>query len=139
MTQQYVISERDFQRIQQMLRWFEHERKPAPPQRRGRGGGGGGSGGGNRRAKVQEAAGADNHISVKLCNSDGLESGGAFDVNCEITGGDALNAAIPKLDVGSFISIYAVGNSWFCDGFQTINTDQLEVVSGKLQTTLDPC
>jgi len=74
------------------------------------------------RAQVQEDAPADANISVKLTDQDGTEIGSAFDVACEICGGSALNAAVPRLDTSDndIIFVTNIGGTWYCTTtFQT--------------------
>ena len=81
MAKQYILSERDYNRIQDALRWVERNKNLRPQYRR-RGGnvGGGGSSGIARRAKTQEAATATGKISVKLLDAAGDVTGDAVDV-----------------------------------------------------------
>jgi len=77
----YVFSERDYKRIQDTVRFVEAHRASIQQntvRRRGRGGGGGDSR--TRRAKAQEDGQANGLLSVKLLDSDGDETGEAFDV-----------------------------------------------------------
>ena len=77
----YVLSERDIKRIQDAVRYVEANRSKImrdAHRRRGRGGGGGDSR--TRRAKAQEDGQANGLLSVKLLDSDGNETGEAFDV-----------------------------------------------------------
>ncbi len=63
---------------------------------------------------TQEAAQADEQISVKLLNYKFVEVGSAFDVTCLIQGGTALNAAIPRLTLSTTIPIVNMCGYWYC-------------------------
>jgi len=78
MAKQYLLSERDYMRIQSALRWVERNRNLRNPLRRR----GGATGGGNvvRRAKAQEDSQTDGKLSVKLLDGDDAVYGDAFDV-----------------------------------------------------------
>ncbi len=77
-------------------------------------------GGRIRRARAQEAAPADAYLSVKLCDQDGTEIGSAFDVYCEISGGTALNEAIPRIADDDYLFVTNISGTWYCTTvFQT--------------------
>ncbi len=68
-----------------------------------------------RQAKTQEAAPADTKISVKLVDQDDNEIGSAFDVNCRTTLSANLNAAVPRLASGDYISVFNIAGKWWCN------------------------
>lgn len=85
-------------------------------------------------AVTTEGAGSDNTITATV------EGGiGAKTISCDITGGSALNAALPLLKSGQHIGVFLKSGTWHCTTpFQTIDTNQgLEFSSDKLAVKLD--
>ncbi len=80
-------------------------------------------GGRIRRARAQEAAPADGNLSVKLCDQDGTEIGNAFDVKCEISGGAALNAAIPRIADDDYLFVTNISGTWYCTTVFQVSED----------------
>ena len=78
-----------------------------------------------RRARTRAAAGAGATIACNLFEVNGtteITSGDESNitVNCEICGGSALNAAVPRLANNDEIAVYKQGGSWYCTTvFQT--------------------
>jgi hypothetical protein len=66
-----------------------------------------------RLAYTQEAATSDTKISVKLADFQGVASGSAFDVNCIIYNGSALNEAVPRLVVDHPIWVINIWGLWY--------------------------
>jgi len=79
---------------------------------------------GTRRARTTAAAGSGTTIVCNLIKNDGTEItsglGSGITVNCDICGGSALNAAIPRLADDDYISVYHHDGKWYCNTvFQT--------------------
>lgn len=88
------------------------------------------------KATTTEAAPADGNINVNI--TDGPQG---QDLVCEIIGGTALNAAIPRLASGDIVWAQEKDGVWYCVSpiFQTIDTDHFQITSEKLQDKLDTC
>lgn len=144
-----LISSNDAQRLQNMLRWFEHGGRHPKYRRRG-----GVSGGGTkqvRRVISTEAATNNNHITCNLYNSNGVEqtSGdeSGIEVYCSICGGSALDEAIPRLQDNKDLFVVKLPydnagtpeDRWYCIStiFQTIDkTKGLEISGDKLAVNI---
>lgn len=74
----------------------------------------GGHGGRNCLAKTQEAAQADGYISVKLLDSEDVETGSAFDAKCIFTD-SAIKATdcIPLVKTGKVVIVTSMNNTWY--------------------------
>ena len=68
-----------------------------------------------RLAYVQEDSPADLFISVKLADNTGVAAGDAFDAQCIVYGGLALDEAVPRLSVssGDFVFVIHLLGKWF--------------------------
>lgn len=74
------------------------------------------SSGGNviRRAQTQEAAQADEFISVKFVDKNGNEYGDAFDATCIfVDGATQASACLPTINSGSVILISKINDTWY--------------------------
>ena len=70
-----------------------------------------------RKAYCKTAAGA---TAVIVCYLDTDGSANKVKVTCSIVNGSALNAAIPRLEVGDLIFVSYIGTTWYCTTvFQT--------------------
>ncbi len=96
-----------------------------------------------RGAITTEASPASDHITCNLYNPTPVEItsglGSGIEVYCRITGGSALNVAIPYLPDNTPITVYCIQGKWWCDtNFQTIDTSKgLEISNNKLAVKLD--
>ena len=76
-----------------------------------------------RLAKAQESAQADKYISVKLLDSNGSETGDAFDAEGLIVGsGTALNECVPRVAAEDILPVFKAsdGNWYFTTVFQPV-------------------
>lgn len=64
-----------------------------------------------RKAYCKNNAGAGTTI---VCYLDTDLTGIQKTVNCSIVGGSALNAAIPRLEIGDIIYVTCIGGAWHC-------------------------
>jgi len=71
-------------------------------------------GSGAREAKTQEAAQADEYISVKLLDGDGNETGKAFDAKC-IFADNATKATdcIPLVKTSKTVIVSKINGTWY--------------------------
>jgi len=105
----YSVSERDYRRLQTMLRWYESVGKNLTQQLRRRGGISDGGGAVTHKAYAKAAAGAGTTI---VCYLDTDATGEEITVNCEIAGGSALNAASPLLAAHDMICVWNDDGTW---------------------------
>jgi len=116
MATQYLLSERDYKRVQTMLRWFERQAPKNTLRRLPRHVGGGGAALGIRRARIQSIqAITDGIVSVKLLNSINEEEGDAF--NCYAFPGKQ------ESDTTCCLPTLAVGNSTYGNILITLAND----------------
>jgi hypothetical protein len=65
-------------------------------------------------AITQEAAPADNKISVKLLNKNGSPAGEAFDATCIFAdGATAANQCFPVVQTGKTVIIQQINGTWY--------------------------
>ena len=129
MARQYVISERDYRRLQELLRWYERYHLVLPEalnRYRRRRPTGGGTGISVRRAITTQDAPADTKITANLYDSAGIEQTEGdesnIDVYCSIAGGGNLDAAVPRLRNDTDIDVVKLPydnegtpeDRWFC-------------------------
>ncbi len=151
MAEGVLLSKRDADRLQAMLREFE-KNKPAPRFRRDRGGRGSQN---IKLAKTQEAAQTDGEISVKLLDSSLNETAPAFDVfvfpdgaATDFTSDYILSDTGAAMASGKQIEIFkAVNGSWYMVSPVLIKIttvlvvgnfssgDSLDLSGGKLRAT----
>jgi len=136
MAREYVLSERDYQRMQNALRWYERNKNPHELLRR-RNVTIGGGGGNIKKAYCKTAAPASDEIVCYL-NTD--VTGEEITVKCLITGGTKLDEAIPLLVISHIILVEKIDDVWWClYPFQAIDTTELQFESGILSTKLSEC
>ena len=114
----YVLSERDYRRFQELLRWYERNKRPKPPQlrRRGKTGGGGGGGASVHKAYCKADAGTGTTI---VCYLDTDLIGDEITVDCDISNGIDLNAATRRLKLGDRLMVVNIAGTWYSnEGFQ---------------------
>ena len=70
--------------------------------------------GGGYEAKTQEAAQDDEYVSVKLLDSEGTETGSAFDAKCIFTD-NATKATdcIPLVKTGKVVVVSKLNGTWY--------------------------
>lgn len=109
MAEQFVLSKRDYERFQAVLRWAErnknlrqhHRRRNITPTTNRM-----------RKAYCKNDAGAGTTITCYL-DTDG--TGTEITVTCSVAqGGSALNAAVPRLKDGDLIFVSKIGATWYC-------------------------
>lgn len=121
----YVLSERDYQRVQTMLRWYEREKNLRNKYRRRNLTVGGGVRN-KRRAKIQgggvpsdDPPDPDTHFTCKLLDKEGNETGDTIDVYpCTHLGSNPYDGDIwPDLSANDVISIFKdLDGKWYIDG-----------------------
>ncbi len=74
-------------------------------------------GGMGRMARTTEAATANDHITCNLIRNDDTEQtsglGSSVEVYCKITGGTALNAALPRLANDDYLPVMNLNGTWW--------------------------
>ena len=114
MAKQYVFTEGDYRRIEKVVRFVERHligrpilrRRPRPIQ--------GPAPDLPVRAKTQEAAQADEFISVKLLDSEGAETGDAFDAECQfVDNATVASGCTPQVKSGVIINVQRIDGAWY--------------------------
>tara|TARA_Y100000310_G_scaffold262600_1_gene272311 strand:- start:1237 stop:1593 length:357 start_codon:yes stop_codon:yes gene_type:complete len=106
MSKQYALSERDYHRVQALLRFFDRQRANIHPDYRRRSIAVAESG--LQKAYAAAAAGGTNKIACTLNTTDGA----AITVSCNIFGGSALNNAIPRIASGNLLTVWNDSGTW---------------------------
>ncbi len=105
MAKGFLLSERDKNRVQRMLRWWD-KRVDIRYQRRRRHGGGGTV---LHNAYAKAAAGVGTTI---VCFLDTDATGDEITVTISIAGGSDLNSALPRLEDGTLLTVWKDGDTW---------------------------
>ena len=109
----WLLSNRDAERTEQVVRRVERLTQPDMIRRRRPAVGGDGT---ICRARVKTTPGAVATVVCNLTDADGEE----VTVTCDICNGTALNAASPRLAEGDYIAVYQEAGTWRCaTTFQT--------------------
>ena len=106
----YVISDRDYARLQKLLRAFESGRLTIQRHYRHRRGGIGGGGSAFRIAYAKTDAGTGTTLT---CYLDEDLTGEEITVNFMICGGSNLNASIPRLSLGDPLFVINKNGTWY--------------------------
>lgn len=113
----YVLSERDYRRIQEMLLWYDRNKNLRNTVRR-RNIASGGAPANVRRAITTADAGSGDTITANIYDSSGIEQTegdeSGVTVHCSIIGGGNLNTAVPYLLTGDIIFISLIHKEWWC-------------------------
>ena len=109
----HFLTDRDTSRIRAMLQWFDRNKNNPGNFHRRRNITTGASGPGvAHRAFVKDAPGAQSNIA---CYLDTDETGDVIDVLCSIfPAGTTLDNAIPRLEVGGWITVAKISRKWRC-------------------------
>jgi len=125
MARTYQLSEKDANRLEIMLRWFERERKEPMQGRRRLVMD---SGSEFRLAKTQQAAPSSNKISVKFLDADGNVTGDAFYAyGFFVDGAATFDEVTPIIASGVKVPVF-FGNdgNWYLDLTLTTVGDECE-------------
>jgi len=118
MAKGFFLNERDWDRIQRMLKWFRlNERGGMAPRRQRQGGSS--TGGGSSWAQITSLSSVGSgKIAVKLLNTSGSQTGDAFDVyirKSKSTSAFTVADWLPTLATSgddSYVFIQQVGSDW---------------------------
>lgn len=108
----FLLDDASLSQLRQMWAWFRQQKFTSPVVRRRQRPGS--VTGIIKRAKTQEAAQADEFISVKLLDNAGEVTGNAFDAKAEFTdGATACNTCLPRVTSGVTIFIAKIDGTWY--------------------------
>ena len=111
----WVLSDKDMERITKAVKLIEtNAPKLLRDSYRRRGGRGGGGGSQMRLAETQEAAQADEFISVKLLNASLETTGEAFDATCIFTdNATQADECIPLVQTAKTVIVSNIAGTWY--------------------------
>jgi hypothetical protein len=105
----YILSQRDHDRLQEIVRWNERQKKNVHPVYRRRNVSTGSGGHAVRKAYVNGSVSTN---TVQACFLDTDTTGEAISVYCSVCGGSDLSAAIPRLADGKLLPVFFDGEYW---------------------------